>query len=58
VYFGVIGDGLRVRDPEAIVRRFGREFEKLLLIALMEDWDDEFGASDAAATLARELSGA
>jgi len=57
VYFGVIGDGLRVRDPEAIVRRFGREFEKLLLIALMEDWDDEFGASDAAATLARELSG-
>jgi len=58
VYFGVIGDGLRVRDPEAIVRRFGREFEKLVLIALMEDWDDEFGASDAAATLARELSGA
>jgi WS/DGAT/MGAT family acyltransferase len=58
VYFGVIGDGLRVRDPDAIVRRFGREFEKLVLIALMEDWDDEFGAGDAAATLARELSGA
>ena len=56
VYFGVIGDGLRVRDPDAIVRRFGREFEKLVLIALMEDWDDEFGAGDAAATLARLLA--
>ena len=53
VYFGVIGDGLRVRDPDAIVQRFGREFEKLVLIALMEDWDDEFGAGDAAATLAK-----
>jgi WS/DGAT/MGAT family acyltransferase len=56
VYFGVMGDGLRVRDPDAIVRRFAGEFEKLVLIALMEDWDDEFGAGDAAATLARELS--
>jgi WS/DGAT/MGAT family acyltransferase len=56
VYFGVMGDGLRVRDPDAIVRRFAAEFEKLVLIALMEDWDDEFGAGDAAATLARELS--
>jgi WS/DGAT/MGAT family acyltransferase len=56
VYFGVIGDGLRVRDPDAIVQRFGREFEKLVLIALMEDWDDEFGAGDAAATLARLIA--
>jgi diacylglycerol O-acyltransferase len=56
VYFGVIGDGRLVRDPDAIVQRFGREFEKLVLIALMEDWDDELGADDAAATLARELS--
>lgn len=55
VYFGVIGDGLRVRDPDAIVQRFGAEFEKLVLIALMEDWDDEFGAGDAAATLAKLL---
>ncbi len=58
VYFGVIGDGLRVREPDAIVQRFGAEFEKLVLIALMEDWDDEFGAGDAAATLARGLSAA
>jgi hypothetical protein len=28
----------------AIVQRFGGEFKKLLLIALMEDWDKEIGA--------------
>ena len=47
-----------MREPDAIVQRFGAEFEKLVLIALMEDWDDEFGAGDAAATLARGLSAA
>ena len=47
-----------LREPDAIVQRFGAEFEKLVLIALMEDWDDEFGAGDAAATLARGLSAA
>jgi diacylglycerol O-acyltransferase / wax synthase len=53
VHFGVIGDGLRVRDPDAIVQRFGVEFEKLVLIALMEDWDEDLDAPAAAATLAR-----
>ncbi|HEU4664145.1 MAG TPA: wax ester/triacylglycerol synthase family O-acyltransferase [Dokdonella sp.] len=53
VHFGVIGDGMRVKDPDAIVQRFGEEFEKLVLIALMEDWSEDFGAADAAATLAR-----
>jgi WS/DGAT/MGAT family acyltransferase len=53
VYFGLIGDGLRVRDPDAIVQRFGREFEKLVLIALMENWDEDLDALGAAATLAR-----
>jgi len=55
VHFGVIGDHRRVRDPDAIVQRFGAEFEKLLLIALMEDWGEDFGAADAAATLGRYL---
>ncbi|MET0225631.1 MAG: WS/DGAT domain-containing protein, partial [Dokdonella sp.] len=55
VFFGVIGDGKRVRDPDAIVQRFGTEFEKLMLIALMEEWDEEFGAEDAAATLGRHF---
>ena len=53
VYFGVVGDSKRVRDPDAIVQRFDEEFEKLLLIALMEDWTDDIGAADAAATMAR-----
>ena len=53
VHFGVIGDQKRVRDPDAIVRRFGAEFEKLMLVALMEDWSEDFGAADAAATLGR-----
>jgi len=53
VHFGVVGDSKRVQDPDAIVQRFGSEFEKLLLIALMEDWDEEIGAGDAAATLGR-----
>jgi hypothetical protein len=53
VYFGVIGDGKRVRDPDAIVQRFGAEFEKLVLIALMEDWEEELDALGAAATLKR-----
>lgn len=53
VHFGVIGDGKRVRDPDAIVQRFGVEFEKLLLIPLMEDWSEDITPADAAATLAR-----
>ncbi len=53
VHFGVVGDSKRVRDPDAIVQRFASEFEKLLLIALMEDWDEEIAAGDAAATLER-----
>jgi len=53
VHFGVIGDHKRVKDPDAIVQRFDAEFEKLMLIALMEDWSEDFGAADAAATLGR-----
>ncbi|MBA8889059.1 WS/DGAT/MGAT family acyltransferase [Dokdonella fugitiva] len=53
VHFGVIGDGKRVKDPDAIVQRFDEEFEKLMLIALMEDWSEDFGALDAAATLVK-----
>jgi WS/DGAT/MGAT family acyltransferase len=53
VHFGVVGDAKRIRDPDAIVRRFGSEFEQLLLIALMEDWEEELTAADAAATVGR-----
>ncbi len=53
VYFGIIGDAKRVRDPDLVARRFGEEFEKLVLLTLMEDWDGDIGAADVAATLAR-----
>jgi len=55
VHFGLIADHRSIRNPDAIVARFGAEFEKLMLIALMEDWGEEFGAGDAASTLARYL---
>ena len=53
VHFGLIGDAKRVRDPDAVVRRFAAEFEKLLLITLQEDWDADIDAAAAAATHAR-----
>ena len=37
----------------ALMKRFGREVEKLTLIALMEDWTGDIGAPDAEATLRR-----
>ena len=39
VQFGLITDRGRVPDPERIVARFGAEFEKLLLLVLMEPWE-------------------
>ncbi len=35
VHFGLITDRKRVSDPETIINRFGKEFEKLLLITMM-----------------------
>jgi WS/DGAT/MGAT family acyltransferase len=51
VFFGLITDAKLVPDPNEIIRRFQPEFEKLLLIALMEDWEQPITAGDAAATL-------
>ncbi len=39
VQFGLITDRDRVPDPERIVARFATEFEKLLLLVLMEPWE-------------------
>ena len=38
VLFGLITDKGLVDDPELIVERFSVEFEKLLLLVLMEPW--------------------
>jgi hypothetical protein len=40
VQFGLITDQRLCPDPEAVVARFGPEFEKLLLVALMMPWGE------------------
>lgn len=39
VHFGLITDRKRVNDPETIIDRLGKEFEKLALITMMRPWD-------------------
>ena len=55
VHFGLIGDGRLVPDPDAVTRRFGPEFEKLLYLALMGGWERPFDSTDAEIVL-RETS--
>jgi len=49
VHFGLIGDAKLIPDPDAVIRRFAPEFEKLLYLALMSNWDYELDsvAADA-----------
>ncbi len=42
VQFGLVTDAKLVSDPQSITDRFVAEFEKLLLSALMEPWDQQF----------------
>ncbi len=51
VHFGLIADAKRIPDPQAVIDRFAPEFEKLLLITLMEDWAAPITSADAQATL-------
>jgi len=39
VQFGLITDHKLCPDPEAVIARFGSEFETLVLTALMSPWD-------------------
>ena len=39
VQFGLITDKKMVPDPERIVSRFAQEFEKLMMLVLMEPWE-------------------
>jgi len=54
VHFGLIGDARLVPDPDAVMRRFAPEFEKLLYLALMGNWEQalDAGAADALLPLA------
>lgn len=39
VQFGIVTDDALVQDPDNIINRFAPEFEKLVMLALMGDWD-------------------
>ncbi|HVI57721.1 MAG TPA: wax ester/triacylglycerol synthase family O-acyltransferase [Luteimonas sp.] len=47
VHFGLIADAKLIPDPDAVIRRFGVEFEKLLYLALMGDWQHVLDAHAA-----------
>jgi len=51
VHFGLIADAKLVPDPDAVIRRFGPEFEKLLYLALMGNWDYTLDADVAVSLL-------
>ena len=53
VHFGLIADAKLVPDPDEVIRRFAIEFEKLVLVTLMEDWDEAITAEGAAETIAK-----
>ncbi len=38
IYFGLISDQRCIAEPRAVIEAFPRELEKLLLLALMDDW--------------------
>ena len=49
VHFGLIADAKLIPDPDAVIRRFGSEFDKLLYLALMGNWDHRLDARGATA---------
>jgi WS/DGAT/MGAT family acyltransferase len=51
VHFGLIADARLIPDPDAVVRRFGEEFDKLLYLAMMGGWDAPLDAEAAEALL-------
>jgi diacylglycerol O-acyltransferase len=51
VHFGLIADAKLIPDPDAVIRRFGPEFDKLLYLSLMGDWERTLDAPAASALL-------
>ena len=51
VHFGLIADARLIPDPDAVVRRFGEEFERLLYLTLMGRWEAHMDAEAAFALL-------
>ena len=55
VHFGLIADARLIPDPDAVVRRFGEEFERLLYLTMMGSWELPLDA-DAAFALLQETA--
>ena len=51
VHFGLISDARLLPDPDNVIRRFGAEFDKLLYLAMMGNWDERLDAEAASALL-------
>jgi WS/DGAT/MGAT family acyltransferase len=51
VHFGLIADAKLIPDPHAVVGRFQAEFEKLLYLALMGNWERPLDSVNAEAML-------
>ncbi|KQZ67767.1 hypothetical protein ASD53_00070 [Lysobacter sp. Root559] len=47
VHFGLIADAKLIPDPDAVISRFGAEFDKLLYLALMGNWGRTLDAAGA-----------
>jgi WS/DGAT/MGAT family acyltransferase len=51
VHFGLIADAKLIPDPGSVIQRFGSEFDKLLYLSLMSNWDKRLDAPGADALL-------
>ena len=51
VHFGLIADARLIPDPDAVIRRFGPEFDKLLYLSLMGDWEHAMDSAAAEALM-------
>ncbi|HEY0662592.1 MAG TPA: wax ester/triacylglycerol synthase family O-acyltransferase [Lysobacter sp.] len=51
VHFGLIADAKLIPDPDTVIQRFGSEFDKLLYLSLMSNWDHRLDAPGAFALL-------
>jgi WS/DGAT/MGAT family acyltransferase len=54
VHFGLISDAKLIPDPHDVIRRFGSEFEKLVFLSLMSDWDARLDGLEADTLVTRE----
>lgn len=54
VHFGLIADAKLIPDPDRVIQRFGHEFDKLLYLSLMSDWDTRLDGFSADALLPPE----